>query len=464
MYRLPSSFLENIAHRKGKEFAIELEKCILETESPISIRFKRDIDRNILANNFEIDGKVLWDENAFYLKSRPSFSQDPLWHAGVYYVQEASSMILGYLLKKVLIKFDHLKVLDLCAAPGGKSTQILSVIDNSSFLIANEILPKRAQILKENIIKSGYSNVAITNNDSKDFLCMQEIFDVVLIDAPCSGEGLFRKDKDAIDEWSIENIQKCDIRQKEILYNAIHLVKENGFLIYSTCTYNYTENIDQIKFLLSTGLFECINISLPDSFGFEKIEIYEAIGYQAFPSKVKGEGFFISVLKKVRHSNISFHIRENKYADLFKKIEIKNHSILSDYIKIDENDIFQKENNLYAWEKKNSLFIRSFLNKLKVVYISTSIGELKKDIYIPSQELALNNKLLNIEYQYFIYIDINNSIKYLKKENVDNEIIPIENKSKWYLIKYLNNILGWIKILPNKKQNNYYPLDWRLRK
>ena len=463
MHTLPLLFKEQIINQKGEAYYSQLEKCILTSESPTSIRIQKEI-KDDLTTLFEIDTIIPWENKGYYLTSRPAFSQDPLWHAGIYYVQEASSMILGYLLKNCTSNFKNLKVLDLCAAPGGKSTQLLSLLDENSILIANEILPKRAQILKENIIKSGYSNVFVTNNDASDFLGLQATFDWVLIDAPCSGEGLFRKDKDAINEWSYENVLNCSKRQLEIFEHAIHLVKENGLLIYSTCTYNRQENIEQVNYLINTGLFESIPIEIPANFQFETIIENNAYAYQANPSLTKGEGFFISILRKTAFSQSSSIGRENKHASQFIKLDQHKHPILNSFLSTLDLYFTEKNQSIYAWKPDYSVFIKEILNKLKVISVPTLIGELKKDIFIPSHELAVNRELIRKDFANKLIIDKINAVKFLKKEPIEVSYLPEIEKSMWFIVVYLGVNLGWLKVMPNKKQNNYFPLEWRLRK
>ncbi len=463
MKQLPQDFMKAIQSNKGNAFASSLENCIIATESPVSIRFQKNISPSDLEAHFEIESAVPWENNAYYLKQRPSFALDPLWHAGVYYVQEASSMMVGYLLKHLYTSFDALKVLDLCAAPGGKSTQVLSILKGNSYLISNEILPKRAQILKENIIKSGYANVSVTNNEVKDFACFQQSFDVVLIDAPCSGEGLFRKDENAMDEWSLENVNTCVHRQKNILNQAMHLVKEDGYLFYSTCTYNPHENIEQVAYLLDTGLFESVAIELPDSFGFEQIQQNNAIAWQAYPNQVKGEGFFIAVLKKKATALSNTHTKDYYFNTKFKKLEANKHNLFADFVDLNHQSVYLNETQVYAWSSVHDEFIKKIYNNLKVLHTCKHIGELKKDIFLPAIDLALQNNSQYKEYQYIIDIDKINSLKFLRKENVDYVLIPEIEKSTWHLVRYLGVLLGWLKIIPNKKQNNHYPLEWRLR-
>jgi 16S rRNA C967 or C1407 C5-methylase (RsmB/RsmF family) len=185
---------------------------------------------------------VPWSSSGYYLSQRPSFTLDPLLHAGAYYVQEASSMFLEQALKQSIDLAQPLLVLDLCAAPGGKSTLLQSIISNESLLVSNEVIQTRVNILKENIIKWGAGNVVVTNNDPSAFSKLHGLFDVLVIDAPCSGSGLFRRDAEAINEWSEDNVQLCSQRQQRILADAWHCLKEDGVLIYSTCSYSAEED------------------------------------------------------------------------------------------------------------------------------------------------------------------------------------------------------------------------------
>src|ERR1044071_5586576 len=193
--------------------------------------------------------KIPWTEYGHYLSQRPSFTFDPLFHAGCYYVQEASSMFLEQALKQTIDLSKPLRVLDLCAAPGGKSTHILSLISKDSLLVSNEVIRSRAKILKDNIVKWGYSNVVVTNNDPKDFQRLENHFDVIVVDAPCSGSGLFRREPEAIEEWSINNVQLCCQRQQRILADIIPALKGGGILIYSTCSYSPQEDEQIVQWM-----------------------------------------------------------------------------------------------------------------------------------------------------------------------------------------------------------------------
>src|SRR5690349_20465104 len=245
-------------------------------------------------------GGVPWCEEGYYLKTRPSFTLDPLLHAGAYYVQEASSMFLWNVLEETVGKnHDALKVLDLCAAPGGKSTLLASYFKDA-LIVSNEVIKSRAAILVENITKWGSDNVVVTNNDPKDFSSLQNYFDVIVVDAPCSGSGLFRKDPEAIEEWSEENVLLCSQRQQRFVADAFPTLKKDGILIYSTCSYSEEEDEDILDWMMEHFSIDNLQLTVDNEWKIVEVqsEKHKAYGYRFFPHKVKGEGFFIAVFQK----------------------------------------------------------------------------------------------------------------------------------------------------------------------
>ena len=286
MSKLPQDFLNRIT--TNPLFAENLASALDETP-PISVRINPEKENDINQNA----EKVPWCENGFYLETRPSFTLDPHFHAGCYYPQEAGSMYIDAVLKSLVLP-DEPVCLDLCAAPGGKSTLIASFLDNKGVLISNEIIRTRAHILAENLTKWGYSNALVSCNDPKEFNNFPHLFDLVLIDAPCSCEGMFRKDPQARDEWSLESAQHCVIRQQKILADVWNSVKENGYIIYSTCTFNPAENEENIAWALEN--FDCEIRPLPEFEGIEK----DAKGYGNYfiPGKTQTEGFYCCLLQK----------------------------------------------------------------------------------------------------------------------------------------------------------------------
>ncbi|QTN39284.1 rRNA methyltransferase [Cryomorphaceae bacterium] len=238
---------------------------------------------------------VAWSSHGYYLDHRPVFAADPWWHAGVYYVQEPSSMLLEQaLLHLGAILPESAHALDLSAAPGGKTLLLDQCLPDSHYITANEIIPKRASILKENVLRWGSPRIAVTNNAPEHFTPHEETFDLVVVDAPCSGEGMFRKDETARKEWTPESGQQCSTRQSQILDDVWPALKPGGFLLYSTCTFDPAENLDAWSHLNARVL----EVPLNRDWGIERIGNAERFGYQCYTDQVRGEGFFFTLLQK----------------------------------------------------------------------------------------------------------------------------------------------------------------------
>lgn len=247
---------------------------------------------------------VKWCSTGFYLQERPVFTLDPLLHAGAYYVQDASSMIyreITYRITNILGNGDPdipVCVLDMCAAPGGKTTAIIDAVTDGSRIVANEFVAKRATILRENLTKWGYPQVTVTNRDTSFFSNAGDTFDIVAVDAPCSGEGMMRKDDDAVAQWSPELIQNCASLQRKILANAADCVKPGGFLIYSTCTFNHVENEENAQFIRDSLNLIPVDLDLPSDWGIPRGIDTDIPVYRFMPHKTQGEGLFLAVFRK----------------------------------------------------------------------------------------------------------------------------------------------------------------------
>ena len=269
---------------------------------------------SILNSQFD---KVPWCSEGFYLSGRPQFTFDPLFHAGCYYVQEAASMFITHVIKWIMdngqwtmeapannyplsIINYPLQVLDLCAAPGGKSTAMRTVLPKGSILMSNEPIPTRAQILLENITKWGWPDCIVTNNYPRDFRKAKMTFDLILCDVPCSGEGMFRKDPATISEWSLQNVEKCWRLQREIVANAWECLNPGGILIYSTCTYNIKENEENVRWILETYDAEALTIPTDPSWNItgSLLPGFDAPVYRFIPGITRSEGLFMCVLRK----------------------------------------------------------------------------------------------------------------------------------------------------------------------
>jgi len=402
--------------------------------------------RNLELN---ISQSIPWTQYGYYLPERPSFTFDPLFHAGCYYVQEASSMFLEQVFKQTVDLSKPLKILDLSAAPGGKSTHIESLITSDSLLVSNEVIRSRAKILEDNIIKWGCKNIGVTNNDPKDFERLTGFFDVILVDAPCSGSGLFRKDVGAIKEWSVRNVQHSCQRQQRILADIWPALKEGGILIYATCSYSREEDEDILEWLVQQFAVRSLHLAIPSEWGV----VESGRGYRFWPDKVKGEGFFISVMMKTTGENLPELGTRTKLTGL----SINERKIVSDWIDVDNLVLLKNKNEVYAWPAALAYDMQLTLENLRLAYSGVKMGEILKDKLIPDHALAMSDLLSgNISR---IELNYEQAISYLRKETPD---LPRENTG-WQIVCYQDHPLGWINILPGRI-NNYYPKELRILK
>ncbi len=306
----PVSIRINPRYSRSEECGVWSEKCSEAESAPES---------NLTPHSSLLTPqiKVPWCPEGFYLSGRPQFTFDPLFHAGCYYVQEAASMFVTHILRAVanscvpsvasgiaesslFTLHSSLNVLDLCAAPGGKSTAMRTVLPEGSILVSNEPNPTRAQILLENITKWDWPDCIVTNNYPRDFRKAKAKFDLILCDVPCSGEGMFRKDPQAISEWSLQNVEKCWRLQREIVADAWECLNPGGLLIYSTCTFNIKENEENVRWILDNYDAEPLTIpTLPEwNITGSLLPGFDAPVYRFIPGITRSEGLFVCVLHK----------------------------------------------------------------------------------------------------------------------------------------------------------------------
>lgn len=453
---LPKAFESQMKSYLGEiefgEFAKALEK-----EARVSVRVNRHKTQTQPANSTQVP----WNEDGYFLDERPSFTLDPLFHAGCYYVQEASSMFIQHILKSIEAPKDGI-YLDLAAAPGGKSTLLSSYLGNNGFLVANEVIKSRASILKENIIKWGIGNTMVTQNDPEHFGDLAGFFDLVLVDAPCSGEGMFRKDPDAMSEWSLDHVALCAARQERIMDQTGSFVKAGGYLIYSTCTFNEKENEEMIRFIVSEYDYEPVKIPLDSSWGIVESEVgidgSSFFGYRFFPHRVEGEGFFITVMKRPE----SALVHEPKKTKDFKHPYLKpvgkqEAEKLMQQLEMPDYSCFYNLQDSYFWVNKDFQQHFEYLSRfLNIRYFGVELGKINKQQFIPNHELAVSI----LPKSGFLTVDLNlkDALDYLRKEDIPVKDLP----EGWVLVRYKNTPLGWLKNLGNRT-NNYYPKDWRIR-
>lgn len=430
----------------GPEFEPFLRS--LEKPPPVSIRFNPRKLKNYHGE------QVPWARNGRYLSERPIFTLDPLLHAGAYYVQEASSMLLEQAVMHTMDLDQPLTVLDLCAAPGGKSTHLLSLLSADSLLISNEVIRSRSSILSENLQKWGHDNVVVTHSDPSDFQRLPGLFDMILVDAPCSGEGLFRKDPEAMSEWSPDNIELCSLRQRRIVNNIWPALKPGGVMIYSTCTYNEKENIDNLKQMAVERDIAFLRIPVPPAWGITVVEDGGAVGYQCFPHHLKGEGFFLSVLQKGDSGILSKY----KTKDVFKCPTKSQREDFSRWIlSPDAQYYFIHQNTIRMFPVGKKMEVLLALHYLKVIGIGTSIAEIMKNKLVPDHALALSIKLNKVNTTR-IPVTRDQALAYLRKNQLE---LP-SSRLGFALIEFEGMGLGWVNVIQNRF-NNLYPSSWRIR-
>ncbi|GAB3202044.1 16S rRNA C967 or C1407 C5-methylase (RsmB/RsmF family)/NOL1/NOP2/fmu family ribosome biogenesis protein [Pontibacter aydingkolensis] len=447
---LPISFKERMQRLLADEFS-NFEAAFAQPAS-VSIR----VNSNKATANPDLP-RVPWAENAYYLPVRPQFTLDPLLHAGCYYVQEASSMFLEQALKQAVDLSQPLHVLDLCGAPGGKSTHLASLISEESMLVSNEVIKSRANILAENVAKWGTGNVLVTSSDPSNFSRLPEFFDVMVVDAPCSGEGMFRKDPQAINEWSEENVKLCAQRQQRILMDVWEALKPGGLLIYSTCTWNEQENEENMAWLAAQEQAESIKLELNQSWGIVATELNGVAGYRFYPHRIQGEGFFMAVLRKQGQEGLS-HKSSKKKKYKLQPASKKEKALVQDWLKDPEK---------YEWlqygEVVSALPANLFeaadevYQNLHVIYAGTEVAEVKGKKLKPMHTLAVSQHL-NKDAFTTIDLDLELALKYLRKEDISLD----SSGNDWVLLQYNNVPLGFAKQIGNRV-NNYYPKEWRIR-
>jgi 16S rRNA C967 or C1407 C5-methylase (RsmB/RsmF family)/NOL1/NOP2/fmu family ribosome biogenesis protein len=445
---LPIDFAARTHALLGEEY--NLLEAALRTDSPVSIRINRQ-----KLGDARMEDSVAWCSAGFYLGERPSFTFDPLFHAGGYYVQEASSMFLEQAIRSFVS--EPVRCLDLCAAPGGKSTHLLSLLPEGSLLVSNEVIRSRSNILAENLTKWGNPNSIVTNNDPEEIGHLRHMFDVILTDVPCSGEGMFRKDADSMGEWSVANVELCAARQRRIIHDIWDALKPGGLLIYSTCTYNTEENEDNIHYIQEELGAEVLAIPVKEEWQVSGPLHFDNPVYRFFPHKTRGEGFFLAILRKAPGE-----VEEPRMKGKDKKGKSKPSTIPSTINEWIENPgDFRIEicgTTLQAIPAAHYDMWQMLSSRLRIISSGICLGELKGKDVVPSPALALNTSLNTSA---FPRVDVSweDAIRYLRKETLT---LPQDTPRGYALVCYRGLPLGFAKHLGNRA-NNLYPQEWKIR-
>ncbi|HON19500.1 MAG TPA: rRNA cytosine-C5-methyltransferase [Salinivirgaceae bacterium] len=441
---LPSDFVVRIQQQlkeNASSFFDALQQC-----STTSIRLN---PRKIKAQSETLE-KVPWCANGFYLSDRINFTIDPWFQSGGYYVQEAGSMFIEHIVKHLSKETLLTNVLDLCAAPGGKTTLLASLFDTKTLIVANEVINSRAQVLWQNTDRWGHDNVVVTNNDPADFARLHHFFDLCLIDAPCSGEGLFRRDPDSIKQWNIENTVLCSQRQRRILMDCWPAIKPDGLIIYSTCTFNPAENEENLAWLKSQKDIEFIDIPIETSWGIDKVDYNGILGYRFLFNQTKSEGFFVAVFRKKEMIKQTTKIKAKK---LFQKPE-KN--LTTQLERISQAQSF--------WQFGEKIFATD-LDIQTVAYLSASLNVIRpgcmvasdfKGKLVPEHGLALSK---NLKKEAFEKIDLTEAEAYRFFKN--QPLFFAQKEKGRYLLTVHSLPIGFINHLGNRC-NSSLPTDWRI--
>lgn len=434
--------------------ARSLSLALSETKPVVSVR-RNSRKTNDFAAGFS---PVPWCSKGVYLEDRIPFTFDPLLHAGCYYVQDASSMVYERIIEFLRPKFDDLpiKYLDLCAAPGGKTTAALDALHDEDFVMANEINPSRAKILAENVAKWGAANCYISSVDSARISSMGEFFDIIAVDAPCSGEGMMRKDDDAVSQWSLSLVKECAKRQQEILDNAWFMLAAGGYIIYSTCTFNRLENEEILNYLLSKHGAESIDLQLESIGGISPGINADGFCYRFMPHQTKGEGLFVAVVRKqVGNQNIKLKSCQPKRGA--NKLPLpRNVETLLMYPH--NYEIKCSEDKVTATPKSHLNIVSHVCNYINLWNTGVLLGSIKGRDLVPEHSLALSNAF-NQDSMPGVDVNYSTAIAYLRGETF---ALPIDTPRGLVRICYEGITIGFMKNL-GSRANTLMQKEWRIR-
>lgn len=389
---------------------------------------------------------VPWCATGRYLDERPVFTLDPHLHAGCYYVQEGSSMLLEQAILQSGMHQRTLRALDLCAAPGGKSGHLASLITSDSLLVCNEPVPPRRAILAENLWKHGRAGIVITGSQPADFAPLGPYFDLVLVDAPCSGEGMFRKDPFARTQWNEALVSACARTQADILDHAWNAVAPGGLLIYSTCTWERTENEEQVQRLIGSG-GEHVVLNDLERWGV----LASDLGYRCYPHRVRGEGFFIAVVKKP--GGLPLHP--------VSKTDSAMDPLIGGWLREPSSQaVIPSDAVLYSIPDRWMRSIEQLQAHVRMHAPGIPIAERKGDQWRPHAALALNDQL-NADAFTHDDLDLAGALDYLRGGTAGLRSNP-RTDERVRLVCYEGKPLGWV-YAAGQRWNNGWPKEWRIR-
>ena len=455
----------------------------LDEDPSVSVRLNpfKAVWSGLLAEDLNgVDGSVPWASGeGCYLSERPPFTFDPLFHAGAYYVQEAASMFLGQILRRYVTR--PVVALDLCAAPGGKSTHIRSCLPEGSLLVSNEPVKARAQVLLENLTKWGHPDVIVTNSYPKDFARLPDFFDLLVTDVPCSGEGRFRKEEDAVTGWSMEAVRMCRDRQREILRDVWPSLKPGGLLVYSTCTLNALEDEENVAWIAEELGAEILPFDVEPGWGVvgnllavssvkdtAKAEKLFPVAH-FIPGFTRGEGFFLAVLRKNGEEEISdWAMSSDRYEN--ERVKSKKKRALHASVPalpdscrswLLHADTFDFVSDGPVWTAVRASFSRQvglLQEAVKVWQAGVPLATVKGKDYIPLHALAMSVDLNRSAFP-IVPVSYDMAVAYLRKEVL---VLPPDTPKGYVLLTFQEIPIGFVKNIGGRA-NNLYPQEWKIR-
>ncbi len=439
---LPEVFLEQLRGLLPDEWE-RLAGAITSSEPSVAVRV------NAARGVAVPDGarRVPWCDQGFYTEGRPSFTFDPDWHAGRYYVQDASSMFISHVIRHFV--HDPVRYLDLCAAPGGKTTAAIQALPPQSLVVANEIVPPRARVLADNVIRWGAPRCVVTSNAPAQIGKFTHFFDVIAADVPCSGEGMMRKDAEAVSQWSPDLVTQCAQRQREILKDVWQALRPGGLLIYSTCTYNRQENEEIADYVLQELGATSLEVPIEASWNIHPAIGSDAHGYRFMPHRVDGEGLFMAVFRKDGNApRQDFRIKEKN----IKKVDEMGKKWLS----APEAFILDQQGDLsIAVPQDIRREVAAMRDSLNVLHAGVELATVMGRKLVPHHALAMSLARAGDAFP-TCEVDYPTALRYLRGES-----ITIDAPRGYVLIACDGAVLGFANNLGNRA-NNLYPKPLRI--
>lgn len=452
MTQLHAQFIENIRQLFPGDEGEQLLSTIAGTAAETSVR----VNAAKTAMRPAAAERVPWCSTGYYLQGHEPFTFDPIFHAGLYYVQDASSMIVDYIIRRLIDR--PVRYLDLCAAPGGKTTAAVSALPHGSLMVCNEVVPQRAAILKENVMKWGIPGCVVTSDDSSRFGRLTHFFDVVAADVPCSGEGMFRKDPGAVEQWSPALVAQCAERQRLIIDNVWDAIAPGGLFIYSTCTYNRDENEAMVEYIEAKYGATVVGLDLPLEWN-----VAPGVGKDGccrfLPHRTRGEGLFVCVLRKPGDDEARTAFADKRRTGTRSGVAAKVPDAVRNWLTGGSGEFAFSLNGdtVVAVPQGLARDVEAVSRQVKVLSGGVEVGTVKGKDIVPSQSLALSTAL-NRDAFVTVEVGYSDAIAYLRGDAIMLGDAP----RGIVLLQYQGVPIGFAKQLGNRA-NNLYPREWRIR-